>query len=155
MSPLEVVSSPESTRSGMDVSSPESSWTIRKMVSLRRTRGWGASASVSVHCCDDPLPMRRRFDGQGKGGGDLRRLLRRERESQGSALGEGCLAGYFGEGKNAEEEVEVVVVGGRPIGILRGIDLGGGELAGRPMMEGVRGGTSPIGVVCLLEPKGS
>ena len=128
--PLEV-SSPESTRSGMLVSSPESSWTIRKMVSLRRKRGWGASASVSVHCCDDSLPMRRRFlDCQGKvGGGALRRLVRTERGLRGSALGEGCLAGCFGEGKDAEGGVEVVVVGEGAIGVLRGTDLGGGELA--------------------------
>ena len=81
--------------------------------------------------------------------------MRVERGSWVSALGEGCLAGYFGEGKNAEEEVEVVVVGERPIGVLREVDLGGGELAGRPMMEGVFGGASPIGVGCLLEPEGS
>ena len=74
-----------------------------------------------------------------------------ERGLRGSAFGEGC----FGEGKDAEGGVEVVVVGGRPIGVLRGIDLGGGELAGRPMMEGVFGGASPMGVGCLLEPEGS
>ena len=74
-----------------------------------------------------------------------------ERGLRGSALGEGC----FGEGKDAEGRVEVVVVGGRPIGVLRGTDLGGGELGGRPMMAGVRGGASPLGVGCLLEPKGS
>ena len=81
VSPLEVVSSPESTRSRMDVSSPESSWTIRKMVSLRRTRGRDASASVSVHCCDDSFPMRRRFlDCGGKvGEGAFRRPTRREK----------------------------------------------------------------------------
>ena len=82
------------------------------------------------HCCDDSRPMRRRFlDCQGNvGGGALRRLVRTERASRGSALGEGCLAGCFGEGKDAEGGVEVVVVGGRPIGVLRGTDLGEGEL---------------------------
>ena len=74
-----------------------------------------------------------------------------DRGLRGSALEEGC----FGEGKDAEGGVEVVVVGGRPIGVLRETDLGRGELAGRPMMEGVRGGASPMGVGCLLEPTGS